>query len=93
MSVLIFGLSKYYAANNNNYDNYKDKSRKVAPTTTKAAKSTYSTVPSNLGDTELEEHSLQQGRQQVIDQREESNYINKRDSIISNKNNNNYTWG
>jgi hypothetical protein len=85
MSVLIFGLSKYYAANNNNYDNYKDKTRKVAPTTAKAAKSTYSTVPSNLDNIELEKHSLQQ----VIDQREENNYVNKRDSIISNKNSNN----
>ncbi len=91
MSVLIFGLSKYYAANNNDYDNYKDKSRKVARTTTKAAKSTYSIVPSNLDDIELEEHLLQQGRQQVIDQREENN-MNKRDSIISNKNNNNNNY-
>ena len=58
MSVLIFGLAKYYSANNDNYDNYKDKSRKVA--TTKAAKSSYSTVRSNLGDIELEEHLLKE---------------------------------
>jgi hypothetical protein len=82
ISVLIFGLSGYYIANNKIND---DKSRKVATTTIKAAQTSDSAVLSGLSDIKLRQHLIPQ--QQEIDQKEENHYINKRGNIVSKKNN------
>jgi hypothetical protein len=86
ISVLIFGLSKYYANSSNN----SEKGRKSETTIKKAAKIYNSTVPSNLNDIELKQQ-LNQHQRQEIDQEKNNNYIDKRENIISKNNNNNYT--
>jgi hypothetical protein len=82
ISVLIFGLTKYYATNNI-YDN-NNKSRKIVTTTIKATTTSDSAVLSNSNDIELKRR-LQQGE---MDQKEEINNINGGGSIIKNKDNN-----
>jgi hypothetical protein len=87
ISVLIFGLSKYYTANNN--DN--DKSRNAA-TTVKASKRIDSTVPSNLSDIESEQRLPLKQPPQEKDQKEKNDdYINRKGDIAIKKNNN-YTY-
>jgi hypothetical protein len=82
ISVLVFGLSKYYANNNKN----SEKSGKPE-TTIKKDKVNSSVAPSNLNDIELKQQP--QHQRQETDQEKNNNYINKRENIISKNNNNN----
>jgi hypothetical protein len=78
ISILIFGLSKYYTANNNKDD-------AEATTIIKATKSIDSTV-SNFNDKELEQRSLPKQQQREMDQKEKNNNVKKKDGIIAKKN-------
>jgi hypothetical protein len=87
ISVLIFGLTKYYATNN--IYNNNNKSQKVLTTTINAATTSHSAVLSNLNEVELKRRL----QQREMDQKEEINNINRGVSIVKNNNNssNNYT--